>query len=130
MAEDVHEQATVGTKPPVDATQELPVVPHVLEHLDTDYPVESTGQLQVVHVGGDHAHVGRRPSLDEEPLRHRVGDRGDQTVRIRPRHVQGERPPSAAQLEDVLSVLEHGALTGELEHRLLGRFRVSTPSGQ
>ena len=96
----------------------------MLEHLDADDAVEDSFRREVVHIRSHDTDVLRCIGFDIAPLRRGVRDRRDAAVRIRARHVQGERAPPAAQLQDILPILEFGPRTGELEHADLGPVEV------
>ncbi len=98
MTEQVDEEASIRPEPPADPAQELPVVPHVLEHLDAHDAVEALVRVEIVHVRRDHPNVRRSPGLDEAPLRRGVRDRRDPAVWVGAGHVEGHRAPTATEL--------------------------------
>ena len=139
------EELTTGPQPARDPAPELAVVAHVLEHLDADDAVEPLRpddvrvrpDAEVPDVAGQHGHVAEpslgRLSEDVLALRRGVRDRDDPCSWEALSHEQRERPPAAAELEDVLTVGDAGSPTGELEHGLLslreGRHTLRPPSG-
>ena len=125
MREDVDEELPARPQPARDVCQQPLVVLHVLEHLDGDDAVEPAGlDVEAVHVAGDDAEIlqaaSRRLGVNELLLRPRIRDAGDTSLGKLLGHPQRERTPAAAEFEDVLAVIEPGALGIEREHPLLG----------
>jgi len=57
VCEDVQEELALRGQPAGDAREQLPIVAHVLEHLDRHDPVESAVDVEVVHVAGEYDDV-------------------------------------------------------------------------
>lgn len=121
VREDVHEQPPAGLQRAADLPHQQRVVLHVLEQLDADHPVvRARWELVAHHIARDDLQI-REPfplglALDVDPLRPRVGERGDVGLRESLRQVQARAAPSATQVQDFLSVRQARFLDVRLQH--------------
>ena len=126
MSEDMHKELTLRLQPSGNPFHQLAVVLHVLEHLHRNGPIigAGLGGRKSIHVRRNDPYIEEFTtmgfSLDVEALRVGVGNGSDGRVGIMLRHPESQGAPTASKFEDLLPVLEFRALTGEIQHRLLG----------
>ena len=124
VAEDVDEQPAFRFQPAGDPPQQFGIVAHMLEHLHRDDPVEGIVDGEIVHVGGDDPHIGEALFTADRfyvlSLRGRVGYSRDAGMRVLLGHPERQRPPAAAQLENIHAVHQAGPAAGLRQHGLFG----------
>lgn len=124
VREDVEEQAAVVPQGGPQAAKQRAPVRYVLEHFDRDDAIETPVDMKIVHVADHDGHILQtaqdRLLCDVIALRPRIGDRDDLTGGKFLRHVERERPPAAAQLQNGLAVAQVGMRAGFGERGRLG----------
>ncbi len=128
MREYVHEHRTVVLEPFGDATEDPPVVSHVLEHLHGDDAIEAGAGVEIRDVGGEHLDIGQSRGLgcggDMASLARGVRYGRDAGAGVSPRCPESQRPPSAAEIQDALAVLEICPGPGQGQHGFFGARKV------
>ena len=101
----------------------------MFEHLDRDNPIEGGlfaerfGRIELHHVARGDAQIHQPPApdlgFDVFTLRAGIGHHSDGARRIPLGHIEAERSPAAAELQNALPVFERRAFAGKPQHRQL-----------
>ena len=79
VREHMDEGGAVGLEPAGDVREQRAPVPHVLEHLDRDHPIEASARLEGVDIGGHDLDACKPERVDVRLLGRGVRDREDAT---------------------------------------------------